>query len=491
MTDIVEHEYIPFDDDERIADVNAFLTQRQHQENPFSTISSPDDTLLTPEQEKQVADLQRRGAIWEPRDNRLKIHTYFLAQYSAEQGIRFITASRGRDLLTPNAYMYPLKGGGWLVLRYGVNPTEHESWKTSKDGTKRYIEWAVPKPQSKDTSERFRPYSCYEYDALDIHIDYVFEGVVAKDVPGVIGGLAKTCKSTIATDFGISAATGLPFLNHFPNNRIARSVMFAGEGGKIVLQETMRRIAASKGMRLRDIDGFYIVNAVPSLSSDKDMKEAIRIAQDCGADFIIFDPFYMMLAFQQAQMASNVFAMGSMFQRLNEMCVEAKATPIILHHFKKTGTNNSTPDIHDLSQAGCAEFAGQWLMLSRETEYDDDPGKHELVMRVGSRLGHTGRWNVFVDETSDAGKVWVPTVTNGSKQAQEALRRNEAKKRILDVLTTVYKNGASQTQLREYSGVRAREVPDLLVEMLHEGSITNCTLRGKGCDCYKLNTLAD
>ena len=61
-------------------------------------------------------------------------------------------------------------------------------------------------------------------------------------------------------------------------------------------------------------------------------------------------------------------------------------------------------ELDDMSQSGFAEFARQWILLSRRKDYLDGSGLHELWMRSGGSAGNSSLWRLDVDEgSSNAG----------------------------------------------------------------------------------------
>src|SRR3989442_617871 len=53
----------------------------------------------------------------------------------------------------------------------------------------------------------------------------------------------------------------------------------------------------------------------------------------------------------------------------------------------------------DLAGAGVAEFARQWILLSRRKPYDPGrPGEHRLIMNYGGSAGHCGVLAIDVRE---------------------------------------------------------------------------------------------
>lgn len=279
-------------------------------------------------------------------------------------------------------------------------------------------------------SRTFKCYSMAQLAGMELSVDEIFRHALVVDTPGVFGGREKTLKSLIGLDCGISMATFTPWLGHFEPVRAARSVYFAGEGGLVVVRDYARRIARFKGFRLEDVVGFHVCDDVPNLDDHRDVRTATSVLVDHEAEFAFFDPLYLMLAGDSA--ASNVYAMGAILRRMLRACREAGCTPIVLHHFRKSQPIGQAPELSDLSQSGCAEFAGQWLLINRERAYDEErPGEHDLIVRLGSRIGFSSKWAVHVEEgsiDSPNGRHWLPTFTKPAEARREAESQREAER---------------------------------------------------------------
>jgi hypothetical protein len=352
---------------------------------------------------------------------------------------------------------------------------------------------------------KFRTYSMSELDGLDLDIDYILRNALVADTPGVFGGREKSLKTMIAIDCAVSVATGTKWLGFFEPVQSLRSIYFCGEGGLTFVRDAVRRIAVSKGKNIGDLTGFSLCDEVPNLSSEKDLREVAAVIRDQEALLVFFDPLYLMMA-DQAGQATNVFAMGGLFQRLLRACRDVGATPIVIHHFRKNSVLGGEPDLADLAQAGCAEFAGQWLLIQRQTPYDDEmPGEHDLIIRLGSRLGHSSKWALHVSEGTSSepgGRYWAPEVSRladlrarqkrdkeaaNQRRQRERLDRNQAK--ILEAMADV---GGSDTMtaIRSRAGLNPDNFQPAFAELQQAGKVVPCLVqksnRRRPYDGFKL-----
>ena len=342
---------------------------------------------------------------------------------------------------------------------------------------------------------QFNVYSMADLDAMDLTVDMVIDRVLMFGAPAVDGGTFKVLKTSLALEQGLSMGIGpsTKWLDHFAVVRKAVSVYFAGEGGLVPLRDTLRRQAEHKGVALREVDGFFLCDEVPRLDSDADMQAATAILRERKAEFAYFDPCYLMMGAQAAN-ASNVYAMGTMLGRMLRACREAGATPVILHHFNRAkGTaQNDAPDLADLSQAGCAEIAGQWGLLGRAKPFDPErPGEHDLILSIGSRMGYCSKWALHVSEGTpdDGGRYWQPTITPFSearkeqqgqreqeREAKQQAKLNTNRQRICNVAAK-FPAGEPMSIIRGRSGLRSDAFPAAWASLLDDGILVPVELR--------------
>ena len=207
-------------------------------------------------------------------------------------------------------------------------------------------------------------------------------------------------KTSLLIDLALSLGSGTPFLGEFIVPQKRRTVVISGESGPHTIQDTARRVALAKGIDLADVDTFWDFR-LPQLASAFDLAELSHGLRDRGAEVAIIEPLYLsLLAGQQGLQATNLYDMGPLLLRVADACRNAGATPILGHHAKRGRTTgpNEPLDLDDLAFAGVAEFARQWLLLSRREAYKPDSGLHHLWLTAGGSMGHGGLWAVDVDE---------------------------------------------------------------------------------------------
>src|SRR5262249_47516125 len=157
-----------------------------------------------------------------------------------------------------------------------------------------------------------------------------------------------TMKTSLMCDLGVSLATATPFLGHFDVYRPVKVAVFSGESGEWTLGDTMRRVCVARGLdpsatagRLGGQSG-----GLPQLS-DKGHMDYLRLKLSRErVEVFLLDPLYLTLLAgmgRDAAMASNLYAMGPLFQNVTRACLDAGATPSMLHHTKRPSAASREP----------------------------------------------------------------------------------------------------------------------------------------------------
>ena len=110
-------------------------------------------------------------------------------------------------------------------------------------------------------------------DLLDTNADYnwIVENVLLADQPMIVGGAAKTLKTSISLDMALSIAAGGKFLGRYKAHK--RRVLFiSGESGKGALANTIKAIASARKMTRDDFRAFiHFSFRLPRLTNASDI----------------------------------------------------------------------------------------------------------------------------------------------------------------------------------------------------------------------------
>jgi hypothetical protein len=307
--------------------------------------------------------------------------------------------------------------------------------------------------------------------------EWLIENVLVKGQPAVLGGPRKSLKTNCLVEMAISLAipqakpgklakgrsktskpvkpmsraTGqdlarqLPapvpvhpkFLGHFVVPERMRVGLLTGESGKATVQETALRICKAKGTTLEDSGVFWGFD-LPRLADPKDLEALQELITNHRLEVVILDPLYLMLlAGNTEASASNMYHTGPILNDAARACLEVGATPILAHHARKYRAPNERfepLELEDLAFAGIAEFARQWILISRRQPYDHD-GIHKMWLSVGGSAGFGGLYGLDVSEglvnKSIRGRTWDVTVRDALNLRQE-IAKDAAHRKKLD-----------------------------------------------------------
>ncbi len=286
---------------------------------------------------------------------------------------------------------------------------------------------------SEPKRERFPLVTSAALDREDYTASPIITEVLFAGSPAVIGGMFKTGKSLLAIDAAISIATGRPFLGSWTVPEPREVVYFTGEGGPAVAQEYGRRIAASKGITLADVTNLRWCFSVPRLESLNDLDAFAKVLDDTAGEVPILDNLMLMLS---GDNAGNVYAMGGVLGNAVRLCSERGATPLFVHHFKRTRATAdpfAPGELIDLTQAGVAEIAGQWMLLTRRQPYNPvEAGEHRLWLNIGGRMGHSSLHALDIHEGSRAdpgGRRWEVEVFKADEVKRQAVDHKQEQRK--------------------------------------------------------------
>ena len=233
----------------------------------------------------------------------------------------------------------------------------------------------------------------------------------------VIGGQAKTFKTTVALDLLVSMATGTLFLGEMEIECPLKNVaIFSCETVEHLMTQYLETILAAKQLKPDDFRRSFTINSrVPAfhMLGDGRMKKNARFESYLDKkrpDVVLFDPLYSI--FGNVSEAS-ISEMGQALAFIERTCMAYGAMPIFCHHSRKPPTvaNNDFPimTLNDLSGAGGGAFCRQWLLLSHTKTFVNGSGR--LHASIGASGGDEQHYIVCVETyDDDHERVWDPSV---------------------------------------------------------------------------------
>ncbi len=348
--------------------------------------------------------------------------------------------------------------------------------------------------QSGPDEDRFPFLTAAQLDSGRFETRYLIPGILAAAQPGGIFGAFKTLKTSVTADLLISLASGTPFLGQFRVAEPGRVLFLSGESGLSALQSIARRICKSRSLSLDMLDNFELSAKLPRLDNRADVRALRRIIRNKKPICVAIDPAYLAVRGDDAR---NLFAMGSLLRPLADIGDSTGCTILVVHHCKHSKyTTHDPATLDDIAWSGFAEFAAQWLLLSRRRKFDADMGRHELWFTAGGRAGHHGLWALDASEGVTNGfeaRKWrtaIRAVTMAEAQSDErrfAASEDQRARRTAatferhrhNVLNFFVKNpeGANAQQVRNKLGVNGVHAIRVLESLVGEGLLVASELK--------------
>ena len=362
---------------------------------------------------------------------------------------------------------------------------------------------AEPEPAKQPDSTRieYQRFTCAELDSGDFTHDFLIDNILVANEPHITCGPRKGLKTSFMVDAAISLATATPLLGKFNVNRAVRVGMMSGESGMGTLQKTARAVAAAKGFNLADIGGLIWSPDLPKFGNLLHMDALEKFMRDDELEALGIDPAY--LAIQTGGDEGSLFRMGELLRSVSELCQHNGVTMLLAHHFTKAASRDfEPPDLGSISWSGFSEFARQWWLLNRRSQYVPGSGLHSLWFSAGGSAGHGGLWGVNVDEGLFPDRQWRVEVlppdelreqaSACKKQSRDKEHRGEVDdaKRDLVYALRKYPAGETKTVIRDLVNLRSNVANDAISELLKEGVIVPVEVvksnRNKPYEGYKV-----
>lgn len=348
-------------------------------------------------------------------------------------------------------------------------------------------------------AEPFPMISSAEFNETDYPVSYLVENTLVAGEPMIIGGPSKCMKTSVMIDFALSLGTGTYFMNKFAVPKSVNVGVFSAESGAAAIKALAKRICFAKSRTLAMAKVWWFFKA-PKLGLAEDLDALVATIRKLSLEVVVVDPLYLsLLAGVENVSASNVYEMGVLFSKLTEAIRTTSATPVLVHHFKKSNRQNGypPPELDSLTMSGVVEFMRQWILIDRRAAYEPGSGRHDLWMATGGSNGHGGLFALDIDEGTFAeGRRWDVSIQKASEaQAERDKDRESAKdamseerrKKVLEALAG-FPDGESKKVLRLAAGLNPDNFDAAIYPLIREGVVEVIELkkRNGSCDGYKL-----
>ena len=227
---------------------------------------------------------------------------------------------------------------------------------------------------------------------------WMVEGIWTDKAHGIIGGEAKTLKTTLALAMGISVASGKPFLGAFPVHSPGPVLMVQEEDSKEATVDAMRKIAYSYGLISKEEVTFLrspkgsigstVANIrfpddipfrlLPHYGLDLTAKEHFELLEESVAlirpKMLILDPVYFMIGDTDTDRS---YAIVPFLKNLTQLRFHYDVAIVLIHHMRKAQANR--PGQRMLGSMAFHAWVSSALYCSAATE-DDGGGWKRIVL---------------------------------------------------------------------------------------------------------------
>ncbi|HQR42532.1 MAG TPA: AAA family ATPase, partial [Gemmatales bacterium] len=322
---------------------------------------------------------------------------------------------------------------------------------------------------------------------------WLIKGLLVADQPGVIGGAKKMLKTSIMIAMAISMASGKAFLKKFDVPEKMRVAVFSGESGDSTIQETAKRICESMKVDLSTLDILWGFD-LPQLGKSEELGHLGKLIREKEIKVIFIDPLYLCLLGGRTDVSpSNLFQMGPLLKEIAKVCLDAGATPLLVHHCTMgSGKKKSNPDLSDLSFAGIQEFVRQWVMIGRRNAFVPGSGRHDLCLQVGGSAGQSGEWPLTIREGRLAedftGRYWKTSFPTSEDLADERKSRSQNKareelrkncKKVIQVLKK-HPDGETKSVIFRHAKLNSINGGEALERLERRREVERCDIEKKG-----------
>jgi hypothetical protein len=328
-----------------------------------------------------------------------------------------------------------------------------------------------------------------QLNARDRKQEWLVTHVLVRGQPVVVGGPQKTLKTGLVIDLTVSLGSGTPFLGRFEVPKPVRVWLMSGESGEDTIWRNALEVCKARGIEIESPDAIWDF-CLPQLSRPSHVEELRKLIKDHDVEVVIIDPLYLCLLAGQggkSAQASNVFDMGPLLLNVAQACLSVGCTPILVHHTVKSSGNKREPvDLVDLAFSGTGEFARQWILLNRRSDFIPDTGFHQLWITMGGSAGHHGRWAVDVYEgvlqADFTGRKWDVKVLTGA-QEKERKENQKLEARVqqnqtdeAEVLKVVEdldpaRGGIGRERVRALVPLSERRFDKAVARLIHKGAL--------------------
>jgi hypothetical protein len=324
------------------------------------------------------------------------------------------------------------------------------------------------------------------FDGTEYRHDWLINDVMVTGEPLVLAGPSKTMKTGVVVEAAVSLASGRSFLDLSAIPRPRSVFVLSAESGAASLQARMRQVCKAKGLNPGElpIQWFTRVQKLDTIAGCRNLESALR---HFGSEVVMLDPSYLLIGGEAtADLAGNLYKMGPLLAAVGDACLAAGASPIVVAHSNARVEVGKPMELAHIAYSGFQQWARQWWLLSRRTDYQDD-GRHELFFRFGGSAGHTGLVNVDIEEgifdRAGGGRRWEVQAQHATdarraqkeeRQAEELRQVHGHADKVLGAMVKILAAGntvATRNAIKAITGLKPTEVSAGVTKLVGDGFV--------------------
>ena len=172
-----------------------------------------------------------------------------------------------------------------------------------------------------------------------------------------------------------------------------------------MVQETIRRARCTKGIDVVSMDVALHRGRTSSARLQGRHGGTRRLhprVPDPGCNYRSLISLFARRPAGKALDPSNLRDTVAVAPGVSRTCLEAGATPLLIHHFKKVkAESHELPELEELAYAGIQEFARQWLLLKRRERPSRGRASTCFWLSIGGSRDTSGAWAFDIDGRDD------------------------------------------------------------------------------------------
>ena len=184
--------------------------------------------------------------------------------------------------------------------------------------------------------------------------DWLVEGLIERGQRGLVVAPPKVGKSLMFLDMAIALASSGKFLGARTNPLPVKTAIISREDGPELVKRRLNQLATGRGLTLRDVNPFILVNTVKQSSSfhidvRRDLEEMAEWLKAADVEFCVIDVLNR-LHFQQENSSDD---MTKVMLQFDELARLSGAQICVIHHMARAGNVKGSTSIESWADFIC------------------------------------------------------------------------------------------------------------------------------------------